>query len=538
MKSTPMHFGWSRPLPSSDPGRARRGSRRRPPFRRVESLEERTLLSTFQPTIFTDSNTPGAGSLRDAVISANADTGTTTDTIKLQAGTYTLSIANVSGQQENAAQTGDLDLTSTTHKLIIEGVGSTGSNPTIIQATSGLLDRVFQTFSGTNVEIKDLVIEGGLALDDGTAGAIPGTTIPEGGGILNDGGKLTLDKVVVQDNSARGAAGRNGFSSGSKGGTGQAARGGGIYTNGGTLTLTQSTVAGNIALAGNGGAGGNHTNRGAAGGNGGIGQGGGMYVAGGKVTLNQSAISGNGAGGGSGGHGGEGFFKGGTGGNGGAGQGGGLFVIRGTVTLNTSSSLTGNEAKGGTGGTGGSASSKGGTGGKGGLGQGGGLYQSGGTITVTSNTVSSNTAQGGYGGSGGYGNIAYGTGGAGANGEGGGIFVDAGTLTLNQGTVTQNAADAGLGGGGRSLGRNATSIGGGLFNAHGTVTATGTTITGNSAITDPNVHGTVGGGAAPAPAGGGTALSVGAAGRLARVPQMTMPFAWVRSRGTPFVGDS
>src|SRR5579871_6635675 len=41
---------------------------------RLEFLEDRTLLSNYAPTIFTDSNTAGAGSLRDAIIAANSNT--------------------------------------------------------------------------------------------------------------------------------------------------------------------------------------------------------------------------------------------------------------------------------------------------------------------------------------------------------------------------------------------------------------------------------------------------------------------------------
>src|SRR5438552_11614760 len=100
----------------------------------LEALEDRTLPSTFMPTTFTDSNTPGAGSLRDAIIAANADTETQTDIIQLQAGTYQLTIPNATGQ-DNAALTGDLDITNTIHALTILGQGSSGANATIIDQT-------------------------------------------------------------------------------------------------------------------------------------------------------------------------------------------------------------------------------------------------------------------------------------------------------------------------------------------------------------------------------------------------------------------
>jgi hypothetical protein len=70
---------------------------------RLECLEDRRLLATITPSIFTE----GAGSLRAAVIAANQTVGQ--DIIKLKAGTYRLTRANDPGQ-ENAAATGDLDI--------------------------------------------------------------------------------------------------------------------------------------------------------------------------------------------------------------------------------------------------------------------------------------------------------------------------------------------------------------------------------------------------------------------------------------------
>src|SRR6516225_4834844 len=84
---------------------SRQGDDRRPPkqrarclgrnrlWLRLEQLEARCLPSIFTPTTFADGGL-GSGSLRDAILQANADTGTTPDTIQLQAGTYTLTIQN------------------------------------------------------------------------------------------------------------------------------------------------------------------------------------------------------------------------------------------------------------------------------------------------------------------------------------------------------------------------------------------------------------------------------------------------------------
>src|SRR5262249_39598692 len=139
-------------------------------------------------------------SLRDAVLQFNADAGTDDDTIQLAAGTYSLTIQNAGGHHETASLSGDLNLTQTSHHWIIQGAG-----PSTIIDVSQLQDRVFQILTpGTQVEFKDLVIQGGLAQDDGSSGAPVGSTDALGGGILNNGGNVTLDHVVLQNNVARG----------------------------------------------------------------------------------------------------------------------------------------------------------------------------------------------------------------------------------------------------------------------------------------------------------------------------------------------
>src|SRR5262249_50094096 len=144
----------------------------------------RCVPTTITPTTFAD-GVLGNGSLRDAVLQFNVDSSTDDDTIQLSAGTYSLTIQNVGGHHETAGQTGDLNLTQTSHRWIIHGAGSSGANATIIDA-SLLQDRVFEIVNpGTLVVFQDLVIQAGLAQDDGTAGALAGTTDALGGGILN-----------------------------------------------------------------------------------------------------------------------------------------------------------------------------------------------------------------------------------------------------------------------------------------------------------------------------------------------------------------
>src|SRR6516164_3180659 len=53
----------------------------------LEPLEDRCVPTTITPTMFAD-GVLGSGSLRDAVLQFNADSGTNDDTIQLEAGTY------------------------------------------------------------------------------------------------------------------------------------------------------------------------------------------------------------------------------------------------------------------------------------------------------------------------------------------------------------------------------------------------------------------------------------------------------------------
>jgi hypothetical protein len=172
-------------------------ARKKRPYRTrllLEPLEDRCVPMTFADGVL------GSGSLRDAVLQFNADTRTDDDTIQLAAGTYSLTIQNVGGHHETAGLTGDLNLTQTSHHWIIQGAG-----PSTVFDASAVQDRAFQIVnSGTQVVFRDLVIQGGLAQDDGSNGALAGTTDAVGGGILNNGGNVTLDHMVVQNNVAWG----------------------------------------------------------------------------------------------------------------------------------------------------------------------------------------------------------------------------------------------------------------------------------------------------------------------------------------------
>jgi hypothetical protein len=377
-------------------------------------------LAEYEQTVFTDGVSGGGqvNALRDAVLAANQDSGADTDTIQLAAGTYTLTIRNTGGHHETAGLEGDLNITNTSHRLIIQGAGSSGPNATIIDA-SQLQDRVFDIVNpGTQVAFQDLVIQGGLAQDDGSNGALAGSTDALGGGILNNGGNVTLDHVVLQNNVARGG------DAASLSAPGHNARGGGFYSTGGALTMAGATITSNQAIGGRGGDH-NGTNRAGDGGSAG---GGGLYASGGSLDISESKITSNKATCGRGGDGYSTYTFSGIGYTGGVGQGGGLYASGGSVTI-ASSTMATNQGTGASGGLGGGD----------GAGQGGGLY-TGGTLTLTDSTLSGNSAPAG----------------------GGGIF-NTGTLTVSTSTLSGNSAAAG----------------GGIWNT-GTLMVSNSTLSGNS----------------------------------------------------------
>jgi hypothetical protein len=393
----------------------------------LEPLEDRCVPTTITPTTFADDGALGSGSLRAAVLLANADTGTDDDTIQLAAGTYALTIQNAGGHHETGGLTGDLNITNTLHRLIIQGAGSSGSDATIIDA-SVMHDRAFQIVnSGTQVVFKDLVIQGGLAQDDGSDGALAGSTDALGGGILNNGGTVTLDHVLLQNNVTRAGdvvalstPGHNG-------------NGGGIYSTGGALSMTGATIANNQAI---GGRGGDHNGFDRAG-DGGSAGGGGLCATGGSLDIANSTIGSNEATGGRGGDGYVGhtiFETSRYGGTGGGVLGGGLYVSGASLTI-ASSTIASNQATGGPGGAYGHF----------GFGYGGGLYSAG-TLTVSDSTLSGNSA----------------------SDYGGGIY-NFGTLTVTNSTLSGNFATNSIFGRGGGIG------------SYRTLTLTSVTITANRA---------------------------------------------------------
>jgi CSLREA domain-containing protein len=170
-------------------------------------------------TLKDEMDVDGNCSLREAIQAANLDTevdacpaGSGADTIYLPAGVYTLSIP---GAGEDEGLTGDLDIQS---DLTITGAGEAA---TIVDG--GGLDRVFHVVSDNQVKIATLTIRNGSVASAGFYG---------GGGILNQAGNLTVERVVLQANHAENT-------------------GGGI-DNHGNLTVKKSTFIQNTAAVGAG----------------------------------------------------------------------------------------------------------------------------------------------------------------------------------------------------------------------------------------------------------------------------------------------
>jgi parallel beta-helix repeat protein len=150
-------------------------------------------------------NDNGAGSLRDALASANADAAA--DVITFQSG-LTGTIALTTGQL-----------------YIGESVDLQGPGPSVITVSGEGSSRVFYLYD-PDVDLDVRIA--GLTITDGLAAI--------GAGVVNFGENLTLDDVVITGNFAQGS-------------------GAGLWTdspNGG-LTITDSTISGNVAASDGGG---------------------------------------------------------------------------------------------------------------------------------------------------------------------------------------------------------------------------------------------------------------------------------------------
>ncbi len=493
---------------------------------------------------------PNDCSLRGAIIAANADPNADAVIINLQpATTYNLTLTNAT--QENAAATGDLDITTSLHSVTLVGGGSSGVNATIIDAsglnTGNVRDRVFHITSSTVVAaFQDLVIQNGKAADDGTSGVstdpVAQNTNRAGGGILNNGGSVSLTNVLVQscqalgkgdtvvnqhtELEARGGGLASLTTSGSvivtnskftnntalggnggifNNGAGSAAKGGSIYFEGGPLNIDLSRIESSAATGGNGG---NQDQNGQTnGGFGGLAQGGGAWIGGGTATINHTTVESTAAHGGNSGTGGNGANPGGNG------EGGGVYSLGNTTVTNSTFHLA--TATGGNGGNAFGATCLGGhMAGDGGAARGGAILADGGSLIINTATFANNSALGGNGGNGGQtdGGLNCGNHGAGGLAHGGAVTNNnAATINLKHGTLSLNNATAGntgvnQGGANKPPRDAAEGTGGALRVGPASVTLENTILAGNTAA---NGTGNNGGAFTPGPNVDGAVTSNG-----------------------------
>jgi hypothetical protein len=187
----------------------------------VSALEGRELLSTLTVSNTSDS---GAGSLRAAIVQANADAGG--DTIVFSSLFNTPRTIRLTG--------GPLILSNPA------GTTITGPGENLLSISGNNATRVFRVTPGAEVSLSGLTI---------TKGSSHGN----GGGIQNNGGTLALDDIVLRGNSARKGGGL--YNNGSVTVSDVVFRGnhaqvGGAVFNNGSATLTNVVTRGNTAGAG------------------------------------------------------------------------------------------------------------------------------------------------------------------------------------------------------------------------------------------------------------------------------------------------
>ncbi len=192
-----------------------------------------------------DDGGSGDCELREAIINANNDDQSGSTDCAAGSGTDTIDLGSVAGTITLNGT--PLEITS---YMVIDGPG-----PTILAIDGNAQSRVFTIEVGQLVTIKDVTIQNGRALDEGSFGDY-------GGGILNKG-QLNLLRTYVMDNTAIYGAGIMNTSgstlniqvsevSGNWSPTGgDLPNGGGVNNNvGSTLTVLASTFANNSSGVG------------------------------------------------------------------------------------------------------------------------------------------------------------------------------------------------------------------------------------------------------------------------------------------------
>ena len=476
-------------------------------------------MTMFVVTSAADS---GAGSLRQAIIDANAAGGSNSITFSLPAGSTTIPVVPL-------ASGGGGPLPAITSNLTVDGAGVPGLT---IDGQSA--SRVFFVEAGTvtieNLTIANAHATGGAGANGGGGGLGAGAAI-----FVNAGATTVINVNFTNDAvsggtggaATRGSTGASSGGGGGLGGSGGAAvdgsGGGGGYSGGGGGGGGYSSTAGGAGGSGPGGAGGTGGSPGSAGAPG---------VSGGVGGAGSSGRGGGGGGGGTdGGTGGNST----TGGGGGGGGGGGLTAGSGGAGGSTAAAGAGTVGGGGGGaayssGSGGAGGDFGGGGGgsiaSGSVGGAGGFGGGGGGAYVAAGGAGGFGGGGGGGSTAGHGGIGGGTGatspiggGGGGAAFGGAVFVRngatlvIGTSVAGDAAFTGNTATAGAGAGG---GANGAAAGSDLFLQTGTTTvlqaATGTTLAVNGTIGDDSAGSVPTGHTYTAGTGAGAGLTIGAGG--------------------------
>jgi hypothetical protein len=187
----------------------------------------------------------------------------------------------------------------------------TGSNDVIQRSTANKTAafRLFDVAAGASLTLT--ATSGTLTLQNGliTGGVQLYAGNTAAGGAIYSQGTLSLTGVIVQNNTAQGAAG-------AKGVDGADAAGGGIYSTG-SLTVDSCTIQNNRAIGGQGGSGHSAPFGDTTAGYGGSARGGGLFLGGGTITLRNTTVKSNSA---------QGGPSGGKGAGPGLGEGGGIFI--------------------------------------------------------------------------------------------------------------------------------------------------------------------------------------------------------------------
>ncbi|MEM1169982.1 MAG: DUF4347 domain-containing protein [Cyanobacteria bacterium P01_H01_bin.35] len=420
-------------------------------------------------------------SLREAIIQANSTPED--DTIQLTAGVrYNLTI---SGSEEDAAATGDLDIVAGGGEITVI---SEGEEQAVIDAggETGINDRVFHVLEDASLQLENVEITGGFVTNFESGGGIQntGTVIISnstvsgnlalgGGGVSNYSGTASINNSTISSNSAL-------------------IRGGGIAQVNGTVSINNSTISDNSANGNGGGirnySGAASINNSTISGNSAT-NGGGIRNLSDTVIISNSNISGNSAS-----------------------NGGGIYNSdNGTASI-SSSNISGNSASrdgGGIYNSGTAEISDSTISGNSTYFTGGGIYNSG-TASINNSTISGNSATNGGGGgvnNGGTASInnSIVSGNFAASG-GGGVSNFSGIASINNGTISINNS---------TIGGNLAGVGGGVSNG-GTASINNSTISGNSAARDGGIlnggtvsinNSTISGNSATISSGGGISNS-------------------------------